>query len=129
MGREPGQIAVGPVGETDNLAGLCPGSGNGRGLQDIEAGAVDEKSVIPEQIAQLGDRRMIVGKRLSFELVQGPFHLCLVQSHHVSFALWESPSGDLRRLADGFRLSTAGLPPSSVVEHRDRIGPPPRRLS
>jgi hypothetical protein len=39
--------------------------------------------MLAEQIVQLGDRWMIVGKNLGLELAQGLFHLCRIQFHDL----------------------------------------------
>src|SRR5438270_788454 len=75
VGPQRGEGRIAPVGETDEFAGAGFRFRRPGRLQNLETAAVDKEGVIAEQIVQLGDRRMIVGKNLGRELAQGLFHL------------------------------------------------------
>ena len=66
---------IAPVGETDDFA--CFGFLFRRAdwLEHLETAAIEKERMVPEQVVQLRDRRMVVGKNLRIELVQGLLHL------------------------------------------------------
>src|SRR5204862_4792426 len=52
-------------------------------LEDLEPAVIEKVRVVPEQIVELGDRRMTIGKNLGIELSQGLFHLHRIQLHDL----------------------------------------------
>ena len=78
MRTETGESRIAPVGKTYDLTGLSLHFRHFGGLQDLKTAAIQKKSMIPKQIVQLGNRRMIIGKNLSIELAQGLLHLCRI---------------------------------------------------
>jgi hypothetical protein len=76
MGRQTGEVGIGPVGNIHNLTRLHSRLKSLSRLHDVEPAAVEEESVIAEQPIQLRERWMIVGNGLSLELPEGSFDLC-----------------------------------------------------
>ncbi len=61
---------IAPTGKTYDFARLGVCFGGFRGLQHVEATAVQKERVISENAAQLASRRMIFRKHLSLELAE-----------------------------------------------------------
>ena len=112
MRLQAGESRIAPIGKADYFAGSRCHFRHSDRLQHLETAAVEKKRVLAEQIVQLGDRRMIVGKNLSLELAQRLFHLCRIQLH------------DLLHLLFGFSRSGCARRPGAT---RGSALPPPRR--
>jgi hypothetical protein len=75
MWLQTGETGIAPVGKAHNFAGSRCHFRRSGGLQNLETAAIEKECMIAEQIVQLTDRRMIIGKNLGIELAQGLFHL------------------------------------------------------
>src|SRR5947209_17935337 len=93
MRLQTGESRIAPVGQIYNLAGWRSFHFRRIGrLHNLETAAIEKEGMIPEQIVQLGDRRMIVGKNLSVELGQGLLHLCRIYLHGLLLLTSSCPS-------------------------------------
>ena len=72
------QGLIAPAGKADNFTSLNLLFRHFGRLQDVEAAAVEKERMIPEQVVQLPDGGMAVGKYLGMELAQGLVYLCRV---------------------------------------------------
>ena len=71
MRPQAGERAIAPVRETDDFAALSLRLRHPGRLQDLEAACIEKERVIAEQIVQLGNCGVIVGKNFRIELAQG----------------------------------------------------------
>jgi hypothetical protein len=78
MWLQTGETGIAPVGKAYNFAGSRLHFRRAGGLQNLETAAIEKERMVPEQIVQLGDCRMIIGENLGIELAQGLFHLCRI---------------------------------------------------
>jgi hypothetical protein len=86
--RETGEGLVAPVREIDDARRLnaSPGARIGR-LQNVQPIVVEQEGVFPEQLLELRDGRVAVGKGLDFELIGGSRDLSEVNFIAQSFRL------------------------------------------
>ena len=77
-----GEIIAAPVRKIDDFGGLNSAlRSHVSRFQNIQSIAVEQESVFTEQFVQFGNRGVVVGKCLDFELAHGSLELHGIQFH------------------------------------------------
>jgi CheY-like chemotaxis protein len=101
VGHQAGAVRVAPARQLHHLARVLGGR-LGR-LHHVQAADGEEERVVAEQLVQLRDGRMILGKRHGFELAQGAVDPFGGQFHIVLLVQGFSESAARMRMRDGRR--------------------------
>jgi len=83
------KVCIAPIGKAYHLSVLSFHSGKLNQFQNVQSPAIEKEGMLPKHLAELRDRRMVLGKHLCSELSQSLAYLGLIQLHHSSY-LWRS---------------------------------------